>query len=431
MQAQKTRLSTYFVLTISITLILGVVVWYFWFMANTQKQDWRTHFRNDRKSPFGTYVMHQLLKTQNATLEFYDITPPYSDNFLPTETKQKGTYVFIGQNHFIDENIANDISNFVAQGNYAFIATANWSPFYSLFFDDNSHILEYFETHTIDVKFEHQELKNKDLVFEFSSNFQKERQVVSALDMANFIPKFAAQSLAKTYPHKKDSVAQEEYHAPYVNSYIRLSHGKGYFFLCSTPLLLTNWHLKTEKGYKYASALFSHIPPSDIYWDERSRFPPPQEPMPKEQQESILTYILSQPSLAWFYYLLLLTTALYVLWGSKRRQRVIPILSKNKNTSLDFVRTIGKLYYMQKEHKALARIKKQLFFDFIRRHYYLKTEQIDEDFIKKLSLKSQISEEKIQEILELSERIEDKKNYNEEELQRFHATLAHFYQHCK
>jgi hypothetical protein len=46
---------------------------------------------------------------------------------------------------------------------------------------------------------------------------------------------------------------------------------------------------------------------------------------------------------------------LYVLLNMRRKQRYIPIVKKPSNDSLDFVKTIGRLYFDKADHKNLCR----------------------------------------------------------------------------
>jgi len=54
-----------------------------------------------------------------------------------------------------------------------------------------------------------------------------------------------------------------------------------------------------------------------------------------------LKYILSQESLKWAYYILIVSIIVYIIFQGKRKQRVIPLIPPLKNTTLEFVRIIA------------------------------------------------------------------------------------------
>jgi hypothetical protein len=83
----------------------------------------------------------------------------------------------------------------------------------------------------------------------------------------------------------------------------------------------------------------------------------------------------------------------------RRKQRIIPVVSKPKNDSLDFVKTIGRLYYDKGDHKNLCRKMSAYFLEHVRSKYKLQTSNLDEDFIKLLQFKSGAGEQEIRSIV--------------------------------
>jgi len=77
-----------------------------------------------------------------------------------------------------------------------------------------------------------------------------------------------------------------------------------------------------------------------------------------------------------------------MVFEAKRKQRVIPILPPLPNTSLEFVTTIGNLYYRNGNHKDIADKKIAFLLEQIRTRYKLRTNELDEAFFEALSSKS-------------------------------------------
>lgn len=59
-----------------------------------------------------------------------------------------------------------------------------------------------------------------------------------------------------------------------------------------------------------------------------------------------------------------------------------------KNTSLEFVQTIGKMYFQQADHANIAQKKIQHLLLYIRERFGLRTNELDEEFKEALSQKT-------------------------------------------
>jgi predicted nucleic acid-binding protein len=95
---------------------------------------------------------------------------------------------------------------------------------------------------------------------------------------------------------------------------------------------------------------------------------------------------------------------------------MIPVIQPLHNSSVDFVRTIGRLYFQQKDHKNLARKIIAHFLEHVRNTYNISTSVLDEAFITKLSYKSGISREEIQELAYEIKYVEESPSITEDEL---------------
>ena len=71
------------------------------------------------------------------------------------------------------------------------------------------------------------------------------------------------------------------------------------------------------------------------------------------------------------------------------------MLPPPENTSLEFVETIGRLYFQQKNHSDLAKKKIIFFKEFLRTSFYIGTSQLNQESAKKVSMRSGIPEDKI------------------------------------
>jgi hypothetical protein len=83
----------------------------------------------------------------------------------------------------------------------------------------------------------------------------------------------------------------------------------------------------------------------------------------------------------------------------RRRQRIVPIINKLPNTSEEFAKTIGNLYYHEGETKDIVTKKITFFLEKIRSTYLLDTSVLDENFKKRLHQKSGVEKEEIDRLM--------------------------------
>lgn len=224
------------------------------------------------------------------------------------------------------------------------------------------------------------------------------------------------------------------YMEPERTNFIKIPYGEGEFLFHSNPIVFTNYHLLDEDAVAYASSVFSHLPEGDIYWDEKTKdyhFNFPEGGRNQQFMQSPLSYILSQQSLRWAWYLMLGLVLLFVLFRAKRKQRIIPIRAANTNTSLEFIQTIGRLYHQQQDHKNLTEKMMYLFKDFVRRRYGIRLKDRDEKTMKNLMIKSEISEKQVEEIFTRYSRMTRGEEVSESHLTNFYLALERFYKNCK
>jgi hypothetical protein len=111
----------------------------------------------------------------------------------------------------------------------------------------------------------------------------------------------------------------------------------------------------------------------------------------------------------------------------RRKQRYIPVITKPKNDSLDFVKTIGRLYYDKGDHKNLCRKMSAYFLEHVRNRYKLATTELNEDFIKNLQFKTGADESEIRSIVFFIREMENAATVSDHQLQYFHKQLEIFY----
>ena len=164
-------------------------------------------------------------------------------------------------------------------------------------------------------------------------------------------------------------------------NFIEVPYGYGRLLLHTQPAAFSNFHLLKEDHYKYAEGVLSYIPQGKVFWYAKKY-------KHGEESDSIFRYILSQPALTSAFWLAIFAFLIFIFFNAKRKQRIVPEILPLKNTTVDFAKTIGNLYFQEADHHTIIEKKIIYFLEHIRNVYLIDTYSLDKDFVEKLQLKT-------------------------------------------
>lgn len=135
--------------------------------------------------------------------------------------------------------------------------------------------------------------------------------------------------------------------------------GAGNLFLNSSPEFFTNYHLVGNKNHQQYVDDVLKLTKNKNYildWNIKKPFAQRQTSSrnPKRYGESDLRIILQHKGLRFAWYLLLVLSSIYLILNRKRTQKSMPILIEKKNTSLNFIQTISRLYFQRNAHRSIG-----------------------------------------------------------------------------
>ena len=165
---------------------------------------------------------------------------------------------------------------------------------------------------------------------------------------------------------------------------IRLGKGGGELILVATPLMFTNYGMLDGDNASFAFRLLSVMKDMPLTRIEAyGRFA-------NQASGSPLRYLLSQPSLQWAVYATMITLLLCMIFGAKRRQRVIPVVRPPANETIRFTQLIGNLYYQRKAYKYMLQNKYLYFCTEVKQltGLDLQSDEPDEDLCRRLADKT-------------------------------------------
>jgi len=328
--------------------------------------DWRPTYGVNDKIPYGMYVLDHEIGSllKNQKIEKFNQTPyeyfekKYDYDTLVNNYKIKGTFLNISKISNLDKQSVTEICYFVSHGNNAFISS-EMIP---------NQLLD-----SLNLKMD-SEYKFSDSIYNWVANKKLGTQKYKIIEGVNnnYFSKIDTLNTTVLGYQNGDSTR--------VN-FIKVKYKNGAFYLHTQPVAFTNFHLLKGNHYEYAEKVLSYIPKGNVFWSIKDQ-------TGEVISNSPMRYILSQPALKWAWYIFLIGMLFFIFFNAKRKQRIVPIIKPLANTTVDFTKTIGNLYYQEGDHNNIIEKKIIYFLEKIRNEYLIDTHKLDDDFIKKLHLKS-------------------------------------------
>lgn len=352
--------------------------------------NWSPTYDLKDKIPFGLYVFDQELgpllgknkveKISKTPYEYFE--DKYDYDSLVNNYKVKGNVLCISDSYQTDNQSTEELFYFVSHGNSVFISAKGFPQI----FEDSLNVTTSTElSASPDVKLS---LANKGL---------NKKQYVFKKGGGSF------------YFNKIDTLKttvlgyQQSGQHKNVN-FIKVAHKQGFFYLHTQPASFTNYYLLKDNHHEYAESVLSYLPKEKLFWFIKGQ-------NGEIDSGSPMQYWLSQPALKWAWYLALIGITAFMVFNAKRRQRIVPIVTPLENTTVDFTKTIGNLYYHEGDHQNIIDKKIIYFLEKIRNEYLIDTNVLDENFVKKLQQKSGKNLEDIEKVVRLINY--QRKSYNQ------------------
>nr|WP_199158294.1 DUF4350 domain-containing protein [Pedobacter sp. ASV2] len=335
----------------AVLLVLYLFVQYF----KQKPTNWTPTYLTEDKIPFGTYILRQRINDIFPAAEVKKSRKPVY-NTLKDKIEGTSNYFIIASSVKIDKLDYQEMVKYMESGNNIFIASFE---IYGKLSD----------TLKLDISSDFA-LGNKDKI---SINFTNPSLIKSK---GYYFDKGISQQFFQKLDSAKAIILGKRDNKE--ANFIQYKFGKGSLFIIPNPQLLTNYSLLKPDGLDYASKALSYLPKAKtIVWDEHFT-------KPFEEDTSPLRVIFNNPPLKWAYYIAMFGLLAFVLFEIKRRQRIIPVISRLNNTSVEFVKVIGRVYYQQRNNRDIAEKKVKFLFEYIRNKYRLKTLDLNLEFKEKL-----------------------------------------------
>ncbi|RZK81768.1 MAG: DUF4350 domain-containing protein [Pedobacter sp.] len=390
-------LKSYFLISILFMLVYIVAQY-----NKPQPTNWNATYLKEDKIPFGTHILYKEIGSifPNSTIR---VSQQRIYNTLKDNRYQGTSYLIVAGSLKLDSLDYQQLVGYMKRGNDVFIAATDLGrTLYTSLkiktranFTINNNRVVYSNFTNPSLKAENAYAFKRDIGSQFFSAFDTSKVTVlgrNAKEQVNFI---------------------------------RYSFGKGNLYLLPNPRILTNYSLLDPDRAEYAAKALSYLKQSEtVLWDESNT-------RVNELDSSILRVILRNPPLKWAYYLALISLLLFVFFEMKRRQRIIPVVEPLLNTSVAFVKVVGRVYYQQRDNRDIATKKVNYFFEFVRSNYRLKTTVLDAEFVNDLVHKSGVGHEGISSLVSNIHQIQNGQKVTDGVLIQLNKLIEQFYKQAQ
>lgn len=367
-----------------------------------------TYSYKDSK-PFGGSIAYRMMRRFYPDRVPDHSTAPFFKTKLNLLRDSGSMYVCISKHFLVEEDDVSSILNYVYDGNTFFLSSSD-----------------------IDTAF-------------LSQLYCSARQTRTWGDPG---PRFYQQTQVKLIEDAYDTNDSfGYYYQPFVNSFDSLNDtyarilgynaqgepncivffwGRGKMILHTDPRAFSNYFLLSGTNYRYMLQLFQLMGPEpdqlvwDHYYYKRNR-------RSNNKDFSTLSEIFKYPPLQYAFWIILGAGLLYILFGLKRRQRIIEQRKANTNSSVAFTEIVSRLYWQKRDHKNISDKMITYFNEFIRQHYFIPVQTDQSAYIGILSGKSGVPYEQVEILVRTIQSVKQQEQVSDFELLTLHEQIQQFH----
>ncbi|MGF6850838.1 putative integral membrane protein [Chitinophaga sp. W3I9] len=378
---------------------------------NEQSTDMtQSSFYSKDKKAGGAYAAFKMLPQLFIRNSVQVVTKPFARTFdKDSELKfRNNVYILVADRLFTTESDIEAMLDYVSRGNELFIAVNTPDPLLE------KHLkFVTVESNNMQLKKEGVVQRYADETIPMDTSFSYPGRVSGSYFSA--VDSNTTSILGYNYKNKPD--------------FIRIAYRGGFIYLLLNPYTFTNYFLLHKQNVKALETQLSYLisDAGNVYWDDFYNSQHSAQSGDFSEWQVLMRYA----SMRWALWLSVILLLLYVVFESKRRQRIIPDKPAVNNTSLEFVDAIGQLYYQQHNNYNLAHKMIIHFMEYIRSSYYLNTNVLNDEFIASLARKSQVPEGDIRALLQMVHNIQLEENISDDDLKDFYNRIQQFYINTK
>ncbi|MEH0156875.1 DUF4350 domain-containing protein [Limibacter armeniacum] len=346
-------------------LILGLaVVAYFFMVSTSNKQtDWNEHYDSKSTSPYGTKALIELLQDKpfgvgvtHTRKTFYEIWNEESVTDL----------MVIADKFFAGDEDRNSIIEVAELGGNILLAAEKIDARTA-------------DTLGLELEYEYSDIYrvpeiNENNISDIDTTY------LQAGDLKGYYSDFDLSFYIAKYDKETSTVLATNERGQAI--YVKVKVGEGNVYVLTTPKVFANINLLYEDNHYLVAKILSELPQGEYVRSELYT-------LGRGLSSSPFRYLVSQNALKWGFYILLLTLVIFMIFESRRKQRIIPVIEPPANMSLSHLNTLTQLYLKKGENSNLLEKRKVYFFDVLRKRFFIDPINTQQDqLVEALSIKT-------------------------------------------
>lgn len=400
-------------LILLIALTAAIVAGFIYYRTTyLPKYAWWHTYRPQGDQPYDLGLFNKVLKKKASK-----IIPVYHMDYAALDTASKGNLVFVGEEYWTDSLNAAIVRRYMERGGTVFIAS-EYAPLeiLSTFVPVGDSIMGYSwrRDSLLTLRFNRSDLPYRGALHFHHQNLKD----TTSTDWGYYRSSYLNDTLSQW-----GFTAQSELEGVGINSFY-VERGKGRIIVHSNPLLFTNYYLRQPEGYLHLNNFLAQLDNGPVYLSR----PYTKENAPDEEKHSNnpLRFVFSHAYLKWGWYTFLVAVLLYLIFRSKREQRVIAMSPQNNNTTIAYAKAIGSLYFRKQAHQTIVHDMQLLFLADVRQRYHMATDVAEEQLINQLQARSGISKSALQGLFRQFRELNKAEGVSEDQLIRLYETIDYY-----
>lgn len=371
--------------------------------------NWTERYGLDSKHPYGLHLFFHLVKLKNPKQRIVQISTKYHyDSIIKLD--EKATFYMIADTVGLMPKEAERLQDRLIKGSSLLLSA-------SLF---NEKIIEQFNL-SLNPAFTYE----KSVKFHFNA------------DTVRFYSIFQNDTIYDEWYGFKEVLSKSEYPVSDLirfqglSSLLKLKLPKSTVLIHSNPTTLLNFNAKSKNAYKYINFILNQLPTKQtIYFVDFARVQNKGEEEEQiEPENNLMQLIYENRILLNSMMLLFFTGLLFVIFRTKRRREVVPVIAKELNITKAFAETIGSIYLNKQNPSSILALQKKNFFDTIYRYYYVDlSKKREEALIKSLAEKTNYDYNELKHLM--SHFDADNKEVGNDYIIKVAKLQHNFYKHC-
>jgi len=443
-----------------VIVLLVIAAFIFYIMENKPRQfDWSLTLYPESKEPYGGYIFDQSLPDlfPNARIEKTDssiyttLRGESEEQGLEQGQGQDTLYLILEDQYVMSLVDSRSMLDFVERGNSAFFALGDYVS-EGLIFDSLRIVHEFLDFDRSFTKLDSTKDGKSFVQFEFIDSYLQEgpeHYFPSKYRLGSF-ESFGLEPDSVKKPYDVLAYYKTKYDPFFFNEidddeaadtigtmvhaktesneicyphYVRIKYGEGFFYFHNYLETFTNYHMSNDTSLAYIEKVFANLEPDVLIYD--NYYKPWRQKAPADK--SRLKVLLKSEPMRWLRTLSFVGILFLIFSLIKRKQRIIPVITPVRNETIDFIETLGMLYFNDRGHKSLANRKVSHFFEYLRRNYYLQEIETTKKGAKAISAKTGLSQEKIMRLFSVIRNMELRKEVYDTDLVNVNRIIDELY----